>query len=349
MATLAKTGSQTPIVVTKATTWGTAVQGGAGSRLVGFKVSPKAGKTALTPNAIGTGTDMYDHIDAGPEKPSITLSDGDERFDGPAQLIEATFFGGASVVAQASGTYCHSFIYNQTRDAAFVTIAVQGMNGSVIEHATCMPSKISTSVKVGDYVKKTIELLSSDEKITGTTNTAVTMAGTTAPTTKKAIAQKSDKFRINSGAWALSDLDVIPFLQADIEISDDIDHNIQIANSDLNGIPTRKGNPPFKGSLKITFAKQDTWKWREALDAGTEFKADIVITSSNYAGGTVPYSEAYRFPRLKLVTDIDWSVAEASDNPVTVTFEALAATSIPAGMCSKMPEKMIVNTTASYL
>jgi hypothetical protein len=349
-ANQAKTGSNSNIVVAKATTWGTAVAGGANSKLIGFSVTPKRGTETLQGNPIGTGLDMIDEVDMGAVKPSLSFADGDERFDGAGQILEAAFFGADSVVSLGSGAYGHSFFRNQAQDQ-YISVGLDACVGSILEYSTVQLSKLTSSWKIGEYVKKTLEGIASDEKTTGTTNTYASLAAATAPSTKKAVFQTSDKFRINgqTGA-ALGAGDILPILSAEVSFTEELDHALEANGVAANGTPLKTGTPPFGGTVTVTLSRQDSHKWRETLSSGAEMKADLSCVHSTFAGGAINRSITYFFPRLKLVTDIDWALANAADNNVTLTYTMLAATgAAPSGMGSTLPYKYVVNSTSTSL
>jgi hypothetical protein len=342
-----KTGSNTNAILQKAGTWGTAVEGGAGDKLVVNSLKMSRNTTALTSAPIGGGADMLDAADIGLIEPTATL-EMDDRYDGPAQLIDGLFWGGESVVTGASSTYTHSYVYNPTRQQAFGTIASDTAAASVMEIASAIPTKMTVKIAPDKYVTKSVEFLGNELTVTSTTNTTATLAAATAVTTKKVIARSSDVFRINNASeMALTSAHNYEIMDAEVTYTYALDHGHTIRGVSGNGAPTASGQPPFTCELKVTLKNLADNTWFTGARAGTEYKASLLITSPDMAGGSIPYSEEWRFPRLKLMADPDWGLTSAGENRVTLTFTALVSATKPSGMADFVPHKCTVNATAT--
>lgn len=343
----AKTGASTNIVAAKGATFGTAVSGGAGSKLLVESLSHSRNAEMLTSNPIGSGLEMQDDVELGTENPSVSVSVMD-RYDGAGNVLEALFFQGASVVAGATSTYTHSFLFNATRNAAFGTIAFEPNIGSIIEYASCTPTKLTFGIQPDNYVTKSIDLIADKQVLTGTVNTNASVLAATASSTKKVTARASDKFRFNRQTdAALSDTNVLNIKSADITYTYQAEAAVEIKNSAGVGLPTVSGTPPFTAEIKVTLRNNQDLYMFTAAQAGYEFKADLSITSSYMAGGAVPYKKVFYFPRLKLMNDPELNLTSPGDNPVTLTFTALVATAIPSGMANVYPHNTVTNATAA--
>lgn len=343
----AKTGSSSNIVVAKGSTYGTAVSGGAGSKILVESLNHGRNADQLTSAPIGSGLDMLDDSELGTIKPSVNIQAVD-KFDGSGNLLQALFFQGASVTAGASSTYTHSFVYNATRNGYFGTVAFDAAVGSVFEYASCTPTKVGFTVEPDNYTKLSVDLIADKQTIASTTNTPASLAAATASTTKKVVARSSDKFRINAQAGgALADGDVVAIKSAEITYSYSAEAANEIRNATGLGQPVATGNPPFTAEIKVVLRNNSDLTWFTAAQAGTEYKADLTITSSYYAGGAVNYKKIFNFPRLKLMSDPDWNLSQAGDNPVTLTFSALVASANPTGMINTYPYILVTNATAA--
>jgi hypothetical protein len=346
----AKTGTNTNIILAKGTTFGTATAATTGDKVYVNNFNHSRGTEPLVSAPLGSGNDMLTEIDQGKVSPVVTIGI-DEYFDGPYQEAQAILFGGDSILGNASSGYFHSVMYNATRAGAFETAALEACVGSIVEYASCTPIKVTTNIALDDYVKTTIDFIANNQTLTGVaTNTPATLAAATHVSSKKIIFRASDKFRINAQAGAaLADGNVQAITGATITYSYAADHGREIRNVAGNGLPIATGNPPFDVELKVTLRNQTDTTWLTALVAGTEYKADLTVTSSSMAGGANAYQKIWEFPRLELMADPDWNLTNPADNAVTLTFKATVATTAPTGMIGTMPGFRIVNKDTVYL
>lgn len=346
----AKTGASTTIILKKGSVFGTAVQGGAGDKLIVNSLTHGRNPTALTSNPIGSGLDMLDSADLGQTSPAVQF-EFDAAYSGTAQLAQALFFGADSVVSQGSGAYAHSMMYNATRTATFGTVAFDAAVGSVMEYASCFAHNLSVSVESDNYVKKTLQLLADKQVISSTVNTPASLAAATGTSPVKVVARTTDKFRINAQAGAaLADSDVFNIKSAEITYDCPLEVVRELKNAAGNGLPITSGSPPFSCTLKVDLRNNTDMTYWTAAVAGTEYKADLTITSSVAIGGAFYYKEIYLFPRLKLLADPEWGLANAGDNPVSLTFTALTAPSVPSGFTSVYPSvTTFTGTPTSYV
>lgn len=350
------TGSNVVIAakVQAVASFGTASACGTGDKMEVESLSQSTNPTELTANPIGSGQEMANDSQVGAESPTVSI-EKIAHFNDAGVAAEAVFWQGASVVAWgATGAYSHSLTYNESANQKMLTLSQQLMVGSVMEHASCAVTALK-AVYGGppNYVKNSYELLANGRKTTGTVNTYSSLETCTLAHTERIVVDRDDTFQINlqtDGALTTSHNLAV----SNIEIAYDRpqEHSREIRGVAGNGVPIPSGSPPFAATLTIDLLRATDITFFAAYTAGTEFKASIAVTGSLIGGG-VYHSLKRHFPRLKLVTDIDYGLQSAGVNPMKVTFKGLVipdGSSIPAGMFNRYPHVEYVNTkSTSYL
>lgn len=342
----AKTGSNSGVVAQIGTTHGTAVAAGAGDKWIVNNINFRRNAEALSEAAVGSGNDMFADSEVGAINPGGSI-EWNQRFDGPGVTAEALFFGGRSATAIGAG-YLTSVMYNANRTQRFLTVAHDVGDSNSVEYPSCYPSKLTVNITPDAFSTSSMDFVANEQKISGQTNSSAVIAAATSPaSTKFVVARQSDIFRINlQGGAALTNSDAVSIQSATIEYSYDLEVVRELKNATGNSAPVASGQPPFATTLTITLKEAADLTWFTAHQAGTEYKADIVITSSYNAAPGLPFAKVYRFPRLKLLSDPDFSLANAGRNPMTLVFTAMVATSVPTGMYSTYPAVMVQHATA---
>lgn len=342
---VAKTGSDSSVVLANSTTYGTAVQGTTGAK-VRAKVNRAKNAESLVDDTIGSGDDMLSDSEAGAVSPTISL-DKTARYDDAANIAEAVLFGGASVTDMGSGAYTHSFIYNATRNENFVTVAMDGYAAGVYEYPSCTPTKMTYNISnPPNYVRQTLEMLANEEVTESTTNTNASMDSATIADTKAIVVEPTDYFLINAqGGAALQTSDVKAFQEMTITVDVPASHVAEVKGSAGNSEPVLSGDPPLSVMINVTFKEQEDFTWVTAQEDGTEYKAEVRITGDLIGGGNY-YGKSFFFPRLKIIEAPDYNLQNSGTNPLSVTFVALTATSAPTGMIDRLPYILTTNTEA---
>lgn len=346
-----KTGSASTIIAKKGSTFGTAVAASTGDKMIVEGLTRTENTAELSTTGIGSGLDMVNDKQTGAVSPTITINKND-FYDDAGEFLEALFFGGASVINMGSGGYSHSFLYNATRNAAFATVAFDGMT-SVFEYPSCTPTKLSISAdNPPNYVKKTIELLG-NKLVTsaagGNVNTAATLAAATVTDQRKIIVKPEDAFWINNrtGGDVVSTGTAIAIKSIKIDLAVPAQYVPEIKNSAGNGQPVLNGSPTFTGQVTIELKNLQDLTWFQAQANGTEYKAALVITDTTLIGGSIYYKKTYNFPFLKVIKDVAYDLNTTAENPATIVFDCIAATTAPTGMISTLPHVITQNTKSS--
>lgn len=342
-----KTGASTTIIATKATTFGTAVAGTTGAKMEVESLNHTQNSEVLQASPIGSGLDMQNDAQTGAQSPSIDITKI-AGYDDAGVFLAALFFGGNSVMNMGNGAYYQSITYNATRNQYGATVAFQGHSLGVFEYPWCTPTALNVIADTPpDYVRHTINLLGNDRVISGTVNSAGGIVNATLANSKRVIVKPEDKFMINAQAGAaLSGSDSVAVKSVNIQYNHDAEHVQEIKNAAGNGQVVSTGNPPFNCTVTVEFRNLNDFTYFTAQDAGTEYKAAFEVTG-DLIGGAQYYTHYYAFPRLKILADPEYNLTTPAENPSTVTFQALAASSNPTGMISTLPFLLVKNTKAT--
>lgn len=345
-----RSGGSTRIGIVKATTFGTPVAVSTGAKLEcdNFDVSENAEQLMDMP--IGAGQEMINDCIRGATEPKGNFTKK-LRFDDSANIMTTILYGGASVVAQASSTYAHSLYFNMARNNQFATIVRETTLGSLLEVASCTPTKRTLKLeKFPNYVTEQIEYVGNAINFQPSTNSTTTLAAMTTANVNRVIAQPSDTFRINlQGGAALSGSDAVNITSAEISYDYPVMFPDEMKGSAGNGQPIADGDPPFSVTLTVSTRGLDDAQYRMFINSqtNTQYKADLTITSTTMAGGAIPYSRKFFFPCLVMLEDPQNSLGSTKVNPCTLKFKAMIATSTPSGMLDFYPHETIVNTRST--
>lgn len=341
-----KTGALTRIILAKGTTFGTEVAGGANDKVEVSSLSWDESAEALIDMPIGSGQDMVNDSTRGATSPNLTIEKV-ARFNDAANMAMGILWGGTSFNVEAGGYYAHSFIYNGTRNRNYFSAAWDSAAGSTIAMASCTPTKVVE--KYGgfpNYLTQTIEAKGDAVTYASSTNTSTTLGTATVADTVRVIAKPSDRFRLNlQTGSALANGDTYSITGAEFSFEYPVDYPKEMKGSAGNGPPISTGSEaPLVATLSITFRNMDDVHHRLFINSqnDTEYKADFVIT-----GSTGSYKRNYFFPRLKIVEDPQYDLTGTGENPVTVKFKSLVASSAPAGMFHGYPYWIVWNTRSS--
>jgi hypothetical protein len=115
----------------------------------------------------------------------------------------------------------------------------------------------------------------------------------------------------------------------------------EIRNSSGFGAPRASGTPPLTVEITATLKELDLPTWYTAYEAGTEYKAELLITGPVL--GSTTYKYRILFPRLKIVSDPQYNLSTPGINEHVVVFRALVATAAPTGMPDIYPFIEITN------
>ena len=315
---------------------------GSGHKMLVDSINHSRGTTALTATPIGAGLSMLQDSDTGAVNPTVSISKT-VKYDDQGNGLLGQFMGTETVAAWAGSLSVHSIAFNSTLNANYMTVAFQATTTEVFEYINSAVKAITFSAKPNDYLKATYDIIATDRKITGTTNTAATLASANEPSSAKpVIVRPSHTLRINAqaGSALASPTDNKAITSAELKLERPQEIVQEIRGASGAGAP--RATDLFSATLTCTFKTLQDFTWFTAQEAGTEYKIDGSFTD----GANREFT--FLLPRVKIVADPDFNVSDDGENPLTVTFKSLVASTAPSGMFSTMPHFRIVNGTPKY-
>jgi len=339
-----RTGATTFIGYDLGTVFDTAVQAGTGDQLQLESLEQSDNPTELSLNPVGGGVVMQNQSDVGASNPQVTIS-------GPLGYNDAFMFPiaqaqGREVVTTVSGAQVHSMFFNLDRNLNWGTLAHHLDSATCAEFLNTTPTALGFTVAPNDYVKANATLLSTRRRISGTTNTAASLATTTQANAQRIIARPTDRFMVNlQGGGALVAGDKVDVTNLEISYSYEQELVGEIRNASGFGAPRSSGAPPLTWKITATLKELDLPTWYTAYEAGTEYKAELLITGPVLASNT--YKFRILFPRLKIVSDPQYNLSTPGVNEHVVVFQALVASTNPTGMPSTYPFIEVTNDRAT--
>lgn len=344
------TGSEARIGIERAPNWGTAALCATGDLLTGFTLAPAEGTEVLSVPPIGSGQVVATTQDRGRVAPSVSIA-GPMGYDNPANVAIAALFGGASVINLGGGAFAHSILIN-ANPTNYVTVAAQlhsASNGAV-EFPTALPTRAALSFpEPVDYIQATIDMLGSEFKISGTTNTYATLNSATEALATRITWDLNDTLSINAQTGAdFVGSDVVPVSNCELVFERPSEFVYEAKGTAGLSAPVSVGDEPFIATMTCTFRTLADFTYFAAHQAGTEYKARLRKVGPTL--GSTNYTLEVYFPRLKIVEAPDTGLNEPGNNPLTVVFKALAASTNPTGMINRLPYIRIINNrSTAYL
>lgn len=350
---VAQSGAQAGAIAKIATTWGTAVAGGAGNKLAA-NVSITDNTETLSSIQIGSGNQMLDDVTRGAISPRISIQ-GDGTYGNVFPVLLAQFLGTAAAPSEqtaSQGDYKHTITYNTTPNAKYVTVARETSSTTVEEVPTSVVESIGLrTTSIPGYLAYNAELVGDQIVLTSVTNTNATIQAATlseAPATSLAAANYDDDFQIlaQSGG-ALSTSDQLNITSWDLNLTRPVEAVGEIRNSAGLGVPSV--SDLFSGTLTVQLKDNPDHTYWTAWAAETIYKAKFVITGALVTGTSLARSITVYLPGLKLVQKPDWQLGSPGRNPTTLNFTLVKASANPTGMSSTYPYFEIINTRATSL
>ena len=340
------TGGDMLIGYKTASTFGTAVQIGAGDGFSFDSLNHSTNPSELSSAPKGAGIAMLRDAIQGADAPSITV-DAKPTYANGLTAAMADFFGTASSPSEQNvgeGDYLHRFTYNKTRQ--FGTLAFESSTTTVIEYTSAYPTGLRmVGGDVPNYLQTTIDFVSGSRDLSTSTNTNANMASATITDAEEVAIDHDDDFWINAeGGGALASGDQLDILSFDLNLTRPMNHTQEINGAAGLSAPETSGL--FAGTLTVTLRGLTDHTYFTAADAGTKYKAKINIEGSQIASGDNRTMAMY-MPRLVLIQDPQYNITEDGINPHVLTFMVLAAESTPTGMNDKYPYMELTNTVSS--
>lgn len=339
------TGGKTVIGISINSVIDSCVAAGAGEKVLVKSLNHGRNSTELTTNPIGGGLFMTQDSDVGSILPSFSINK-DMKYDDKAIGLLAQMLGTENVTAWG-GPNClsvHSLLFNETLNTNYANVAFHGSSATVYEYLNAAVKSAKFTLKPNQYLDATFDCIATNRKTSSTTNTPETLVAATEPTSAKMVVVRPTHYvRINAQAGgALANSDAVAVVEANIEYSRDQECVEEIRGADGNSAP--RATALFATTLSVTLKNQTDFTWIAAYEAGTEYKADCVVTDS-----TTTKEYNFVFPRLKIVAEPKYDITDDGENQVSITFKGLVAASKPTGMIHAYPYARIVNSTGKYL
>ena len=344
------TGAGTNAIFKIASTYGTAVSGGAGNKLAA-EISPNFNVETLKPKVIGTGSSMPKTATRGNFKPVISLN-MDAGYRNCMDNLLAQFFGTAGAPAEqtaSQGDYKHTITFNTSLNAKYGTLAYESSSATVIEYPSCAVRSFTLSASdAPGILSANFELIANNAVITGTVNSNASMASATLTDTEVVAFAFDDTFRMNSSAGAtLAGGDQKNILSYSLTLTRVQEIQGEIKGSVGNGSPVATSTP-LEGTVTVTLKELADHADFTIWSAETPQKCRFDIQGTQIGSG-VNKAVTINIPKMMLVGEPQYSITSAGVNTVTLTYEIVQATANPSGMSSTLPYIEIINNLSTSL
>lgn len=330
-------------------TFGTAVSGGSGNKLLA-EISPNFNVDEVTARMMGSGKAMMDTVTRGNLKPTVDIT-MDARYQDCMGFILAQFMGTAGApteVTGGQGDYKHTITFNTSMNAKWGTLAYDTSNATLLEYPSCATTSIS--FKLSDapgIIEFNASLLANNVLTTGATNTNGSMASATLGNIEPIAYNFDDTFRMNANSGgSLGGGDQYNITGFELNLSRPQEMIGEIKAAVGNSQPIETGL--FEGTITLTVKSLvDHTKFAEWL-AETPQKCSLNIQGTQIGSGTNK-TLAINIPKMQLVQEPDYKLASEGINPLTLTYRILQATANPTGMSSTWPYFELTNNLSTSL
>lgn len=344
-----KSGANSNAIYKIATTWGTAVTGGAGNKLRA-EITPNFNVDEVIARQVGTGRIMADAAIIGNYKPTYSLAmDGGYR--NCMDNIIAQFLGTAGApteVTGGQGDYKHTITMNTTLNAKYGTLAFDTSSATVQEAPTTATRSITLEASdAPGLLNFSAELIANTALITGTTNTNGSMASATITDTEMIAFGTDDDFRINlNSGGSLASGDRLAITSWKLTLTRPQESVSEIRGVAGNASPIEQGL--VEGTLTITTRELVDHTYFTYWAAGTYLKCSLNIQGTQIGSGTNKGITSY-IPKMLLVKEPQYAITSPGVNGVTMEFRIVVASSNPTGMSSTYPYFEITNALSTSL
>jgi len=344
-----KSGANTGVILRPYSVFDSPSAPGAGNKMRIESEDFSRNTTELPDISVGGQLIMKKDSYIGDDEPSGTINTR-LRSDDAFNAAILNLFGNETVTTVTSGVYEHSAVVNTSSIVNYFLYAKETDSANVEEYKNAVMTELGLEFNLNDFVKASGTFKASQRLITGTTATNANITAATEPTNSPFIFRDIDYFRINAiGGSALSGSDIVPVTQISVSYMRDYDFVDEARGAAGKAAPRVSGEPPMMCKVTITLKEKDGNTFWTAHDAGTEYKAQISVQGALISGGHY-HNLRLDFPKLKIVTESQYSLSSTSVNPVTIEFEGFVANSIPTGLGSTYPAAVLKNDkSAKYL
>lgn len=332
-----------------ATTYGTAVSGGAGNKLVA-EITPNFNVDILAPRMIGSGKNMIDTATRGNFKPTLDLV-MDGRYRDCMAFILAQFMGTSGAPVEQTGgqqDYKHTITFNTTLNAKYGTLAYDTGTATLIEFPSVAASDISFTLEdAPGIIEFGASMLANTAVITGAVNTNASMLAATLVDSEVIAYAFEDTFRMNAASGgSLSGSDQYNITSYQLSLSRPQEMIGEIKSTTGNGEPIESGL--FEGTLTLGVKSlEDHAKFTEWA-AETPQKCSLNIQGTQIGSG-VNKALTINIPRMLLVQEPSYNLTSEGINPLTLTYRILQASANPTGMSSTWPYFELINGLSTSL
>lgn len=344
-------GAQTNAIVQIASTWGTAVAGGANDKFAG-EITFSSNAQELVRREIGTGNHMVRSATKGAVKPSfnLTMEPGFTNTFGP---LLAQFMGTSSVGAEITsgqGDYLHTITFNTTLNAKYVTVAFETSSTTVIEFPTSAVRSITIkTTSIPGYLEANFECVANKIELSTAVNTnAICAAATENSGNEMMTADFVDYFYINTqSGGAPGSGNQYNITSWELTLTRPQELPSEIKGSAGNSAPRSGGL--FEGRLKVTAIELADHTYFTAWDQETVYKS-ISSVSGSLIGSTTAREFRTYLPGMQLLQEPKYSLTSAGVNAVEFDFKLLKAAANPTGFTSTYPYFLLYNNfSTGYL
>lgn len=342
-------GVKTNAIAKIGSTFGTAVSGGAGNKLLAT-IDPNFNVEEIIPKMIGSGQSMINIASRGNFVPSLKI-DMDGRYRDCMAFFLAQFFGTAGAPTEQTGgqaDYKHTITHNSSLNAKWLTVAYESSSATVIEYPSCAVTDFTLSVEdAPGLVAFSANLWCNNALITGTTNTNASMASATLVDSEPIGFAFDDTFRINSSSGgSLSGSDQYNITGWSLRLSRPQASKGEIKASTGNGQPVETGM--FEGELTIKVKElADHARFTEwAAETAQKCRLDIQGTQ---IGSGVNKALTIYLPKMLQIAEPKYPLQSEGVNDLTLTYRILEASANPTGMSSTKPYIELINGLSTSL
>ena len=302
----------------------------------------------IEPASLGCGLAMKQDVIKGALSTTVNLPT-DLKFDGVSQTILQMLMGGEETPSEQTsgqGDYLHRFIYDASRPHA--VIGAQATDGDTVVFPASFATGISLSVdSYPNKVSLVADFIANDRKKDSAINNFAQLENLTELPSNIVIAQRDTTLRINErdGA-ALAAGDNVAHSGITLNLTRAMENT---NDADGVGAGTRpKSVGQFEGTLDVTFSGLEDLDYFTAFDDDVIHKCSLVIEGVQIGTG-LNESFSVFLPAIKLNSEPDYSLSDAGENPMSLSFDILGAVVVPSGMASQLPYFETINSrSAAY-
>jgi hypothetical protein len=344
-------GAKSLAAIKTTTPWGTPAQCGANDGLR-IRSSGITGGKEIVPDRSLTGKTFGNAPSIGQEMHRGSIF-ADFRYGGNCERILAGIMGvaGTPTVVEASYEYTHALSFEERLGDMFTYCEKKG-DVNVWEYETVKISRLVIEVAGRGPATMEAELVASKVVTDDTgTNTEATFASVTVPSVITPVYLGDCRFRINTvaGAVQLGATDLIyPNLiriVVDRKLSEDF-----LANQTLGQtISEPKEEEDAEVTLELGFPEYLANTYRDAVNNGTEYKADLLMSGPDLpsAASSEEYEYDFDFPSLVGIERPDNALSGPERIADRIVFKCLEPDSAPTGMTATDPFEVLVRNQLS--